>query len=153
MIQCPSNAKAIETKRSSYAFEEYSKKKRSFLTLGWQHEKVLPEHWPAAPVVLHGAQRGHSHHLSVPQQTYPAVNYRVILPSQMALWWQPPLSKIITHPGSSCAHPAHLTRSALSQIFHMKPAASATEIVIVTPRFLQLGIRCSRHQVAISLQD
>lgn len=86
-------------------------------------------------------------------QTYPAVNYRVILASQVALWWQPPRSKITTHPGSSCARPAHLTRSVLSQIFYIKPIASATEIVIVTLRFLQLGIRCSRHQVAISLQD
>lgn len=45
------------------------KKREVSLDNGWRGGRVLPEHWPAAPAALHGANRGHSHHLSVPQQT------------------------------------------------------------------------------------
>lgn len=141
----------------SSAFEEYSKKEEYSWTLGWGGEKVLAEPWPAAPVALHGANRGHSPPQCPPADTPSSklqgytgfTNVAVVATTTFQSHHTPRLQ----HFGISCAHSAHLTRSVLSQIFYMKPTASATEIVIVTLRFLQLGIRCSRQQVAISLQD
>lgn len=123
MIQCPSKTEATEMKRSSSAFEEYSNKRGDFLDTGMKTQKGIARALTCSTRCIARCSEG----TQPPPQCPPADILCSKLQgytSQMALWWKPPRSKINTHPGSSCAHPAHLTKSVLSQVFYMKPPHS-----------------------------